>query len=211
MRTIPISDLIAKMSFGIYHATSIERYRDIRNTGRILPGNQVSHKNFPQSRLSNCHELGGVACFDFERADRAKLFCGDPLLNWPKVLLSYRFSDFPTTVLIGFDRSRLPQEPLYYPEIKRRLGLGGIIPYGIECCYPDSMELRLAQQIILVCHWNQTVLESTTEGNPFIVDPTIEQIGKKHKAMAEQYRLTLLDKKKRANKLRVVEPASGGL
>ena len=197
MRTIPIADLISQMSFGIYHATSIELYRDIRNTRRILPGNQVEHKNFPQSHLSNCHELDCVACFDFEKADQGKLFCGDPLLNWPVVLLSNRYSDFPTTVLIGFDRSKLPKEPLYYSEIKKRLGMGGIIPHRIECCYPESMELKLARQIIFVCHWNQTVLEWKSEDNPFIADQTLNQIGNIHKAKAEQYRLTLLDKQKK--------------
>lgn len=192
METIPISELVNVMSQGIYHATSIERYREILNKGEILPGNQVEHKNFRQSRLSNCHELGGVACFDFEKADQNKLYSDDAMMKWPMVLLSYRFSNFPTTIAIGFDRMNLPRQPLYYPDIKKRLGLGGIIPYGIECCYPDSMKLSLAQHIIVVCHWNETVLEFNIQNSPFITDAALDEVGRKHKIFAEKYRLTLV-------------------
>jgi hypothetical protein len=198
MKTIPISELVGEMSFGIYHATSLESYRQILKGGRILPGNQIKHKNFPQSRLSNCHELGGVACFDFEKADRNKLFGDDAMMKWPQVLLSYKHSDSPTTVAIGFDRAHLPDKPLYYPEIKKKLGLGGIIPYGIECCYPEPIPLRLCRHIIIVCHWNQTPLSFVIENDYQLSEERFEKIGIEHKNLAEEYRQVLNRKKQEA-------------
>jgi len=195
MKTIPIQELVSIISDGIYHATSIERYRDIIDNGYILPGNRVTHKNFPQSEVSNCHELSAIACFDFGRADASKVFGDDAMMKWPGVLLSYRYSDYPTTILIGFVRSLLPKEPLYYAEIKKQLGFGGIIPYGIECCYPGQLSLNLASNIIAACHWNQIVLELVSLKNTVITNNMIEQIGSRHIELAEQYRLTLRDGK----------------
>ena len=191
MRTIPIQELVAKMSNGIYHSTSIERYRDIRDEGQILPGNMVAHKNFPQSEASNCHELGSVACFDFERADPSMVFGEDAMMKWPGVLLSHRFSEFPTTILIGFRRTDLPLKPLYYAEIKKRLGYGGIIPYGIECCYPGRMDLALSRHLIVVCHWNQSVLDYVALDISLITDDALTEIGARHRESAERYRRAL--------------------
>lgn len=188
MTPIPLTELVSRLSHGIHHATSIERYRNIRNTGSILPGNEIIHKTFNQSRLSNCHELGAIAFFDFENADKSKLYSADAMMKWPQVLFSCRHSDFIfSTIVIGYDRSKLPKQPLYHPEIKKRLGLGGIIPYGIECCYPGSLDLMLAQQILIICQWNQTVLDIAELNNPIIQDDRLDAIGTAHNEMADTY------------------------
>jgi hypothetical protein len=194
MRPILISELVDEMSIGIYHVTSLESYRQILIAGQILPGNQIKHKNFRQSRLSNCHELGGVACFDFEKADRNKLFGDDAMMKWPQVLLSYKHSGPPTTVAIGFDRAHLPNKPLYYPEIKKKLGLGGIIPYGIECCYPEPVPLGLCKHIIIVCHWNQTPLSFVIENDYLLSEERFKKIDMEHRTLAEKYRKVLNEK-----------------
>ena len=81
--------------------------------------------------------------FDFERPTRDEIYDPVGFLKWPTVLLWHK-----PTILIGFHRETLPGHIVYYPEAKKRLDLGGIIP-SVEICHQGAIPISIAFQCVV--------------------------------------------------------------
>ena len=148
-----IEELVKELSDGIYHGTTVENLLRIVQSGFIAPARELAEHqpNYPQSRRSNCYELGAVSCFDFGQAAADMIFDSWEMQKWVPLLLPYHAnSRHDTVVLIGFARTALDLKPLRYDQIKKQLGHGGIVPHGIECCYPGRMPLATSHKILFL-------------------------------------------------------------
>jgi hypothetical protein len=123
----------------VWHVTSVEGLRGIVQDERI----RVNHGDLPnayaQSKRSNCVEAGGVSLFDaITHSDMD--WIGEDLLmlaKWPGVMFRHRIH----SVFLGFRLEDLASNLLFYAELKRRFGSGGIIP-RVEVCHVGDIPFR---------------------------------------------------------------------
>jgi hypothetical protein len=128
----------------LYHMTSVQGYRSIAQEGFIRPNDGAYASSFTNSELCNCRELKAVSLWDLEHWSDALVLDDTLPYKCDIVLLIHR-----PAVFIGFARIDLKENVLYYDEIKRRCGLGGIIP-KVEACHVGEIRLNKAAQVVLV-------------------------------------------------------------
>jgi hypothetical protein len=63
------------------------------------------------------------------------------LEKWPEVMFRHR-----PTVFLGMELASIAVNLLFYPEVKRRRGLGGIIP-RIEVCHVGDIPVGLVRKV----------------------------------------------------------------
>lgn len=140
--------LIQQLRGRIWHTTSIEGLRGIVSDQCIRVNRGDLSNAYFQSKCSNCFEEGAVSLFDLVTHRDTDLVGDDLDLlgKWPQVM----FRHFPT-VFLGMNLHSLAPNLLFYPELKRRRGLGGIIP-RIEICHVGDIPFG---QVLQVGIWRQ--------------------------------------------------------
>jgi hypothetical protein len=126
--------------------TSAVGYEAITRDKKIYPNNGRTAFSFPESELSNCYELGGVSLWDFQLPSESVIYDRLSVLKRQTVLLHHQ-----PAVFLGFERQALTANLLYYDEIKRRCGFGGIVP-DVELCHIGEIRLDLATHILVTTH-----------------------------------------------------------
>ena len=140
----PKSELMRLLRQGVHHATSIDSFRSICQSGRIEPNDGKFADSHLQSQCCNARQLGAISLWDFEKPGDSIVFEYVTQMKWSAILLCHH----PITVFIAFRRDLLANL-VYYKEAKRRCGFGGIIP-EVEILHIGSIPLRLAYQIFAV-------------------------------------------------------------
>jgi len=131
----------------LWHTTSVHGFREIYSQSSIKVNRGDLPKAYTQSQCSNCFEEGAISLFDLI-THRDKDLIGEDLLlldKWPEVMFRHR-----PTIFLGIELGSVASNLLFYPELKRRRGLGGIIP-RIEVCHVGDIPFRLIKKIA-VCH-----------------------------------------------------------
>jgi hypothetical protein len=136
-------DIIGLLRGYFWHTTSVEGFQTI-NAQEAIKVNRGDLPNaYAQSRVSNCFEEGAISLFDVITHRDADLV-GDDLLmldKWPEVMFRHR-----PTVLLGMELASIATNLLFYPEVKRRRGFGGIIP-RIEVCHVGDIPVSLVKRV----------------------------------------------------------------
>jgi hypothetical protein len=133
------ASLLKELAVGLWHSTSIVNYDLIISDGAISP-NVSRRRNYD---LYCCQEIGAVSLFDFERPTEAqRIKYADH--KWESVISGHR----PVSVLLGFTRTELPGELVYYPDMKVNTK-GNIIPY-VEVCHKGPIPLSCLRWSILL-------------------------------------------------------------
>ncbi len=170
---------VADVRDGIYHATSIDNYRQIRECGKIKHNDGTLSSTTDTSKLSKAVEIGGISFFDFETPDESIILNhSDGIYKWKHVLLCR-----PTIVMIGFKREALPLQPRCHDELEQQLGCGGILPYGLEVCYPGDVELALAFKHVLICNGNFSILDYEIHSGDTLTDTILDAVAIKHERL----------------------------
>ena len=76
---------------------------------------------------------------------RDKDLIGEDLLlldKWPEVMFRHR-----PTIFLGIELGSVASNLLFYPELKRRRGLGGIIP-RIEVCHVGDIPFQIVKKLV---------------------------------------------------------------
>ena len=138
-----VEDLIARLRGYLWHTSSLEGFRQIHAQNAIKVNRGDLPKAYSQSQYSNCLEEGGISLFDLITHRDRDLIGEDLLLldKWPGVMFRHT-----PTVFLGMELSSIASNLLFYPELKRRRGLGGIIP-RIEVCHVGDISLDLVKKI----------------------------------------------------------------
>jgi hypothetical protein len=136
-------ELIARLRGYLWHTTSLEGFRQIHVQNAIKVNRGDLPKAYTQSQHSNCYEEGGISLFDLITHSDRDLIGEDLLLldKWPGVMFRHN-----ATVLLGMELGSIASNLLFYPELKRRRGLGGIIP-RIEVCHVGDIPSYLIKKI----------------------------------------------------------------
>jgi hypothetical protein len=126
-----------------WHTTSLAGFRQIFAQNSIKVNRGDLPKAYTQSQCSNCFEEGAVSLFDLITHRDADLIGEDLLLldKWPEVM--FRHSP---TIFLGIELGAIASNLLFYPELKRRRGLGGIIT-RIEVCHVGDIPFCLVKKI----------------------------------------------------------------
>jgi len=119
----------------LWHTTSIDGFRQISAQNSINVNRGDLQNAYTQSECSNCYEENAVSLFDFVTHRDRDLIGNDLLLleKWPGVMFRHQ-----PTIFLGMELGPLAPHLLFYPELKRRRGLGGIIP-RIEVCHVGNI------------------------------------------------------------------------
>ncbi|MDA7657673.1 hypothetical protein N8737_03125 [Verrucomicrobia bacterium] len=127
----------------LWHTTSLSAFGMIQKTGKILVDRRDLESTFRSSLCSNCFEQGAISFFDLV-THRDRDLIGDELRlhsKWPNVMFFHK----PFTVFLGVPLDVVASQILFYPELKRRCGLGGIIP-RIEVCHVGDLDFSEINQ-----------------------------------------------------------------
>lgn len=123
--------IIAQLRGYLWHTTSVDGFRGIVSEKSIRVNRGDLPNAWDQSSCSNCFEENAVSLFDFVTHRDEDLVGEDLLLlqKWPGVMFRHR-----PTVFLGMAIESLASNLLFYSELKRRRGFGGVIP-RIEVCH----------------------------------------------------------------------------
>jgi hypothetical protein len=138
-----VEELIARLRGYLWHTTGLQGFQQIHAKNAIKVNCGDLAKAYPQSQWSNCFEEGGISLFDLITHSDRDLIGEDLLLlaKWPGVMFRHN-----PTVFLGMELASVASNLLFYPELKRRRGLGGIIP-RIEVCHVGDIPSNLIKKI----------------------------------------------------------------
>jgi hypothetical protein len=122
----------------LWHRT--EDCRQIQSDGLIKPNDgRIDRWGKPYA----CQELGGISLFDFTTEPEERVL--GEAFKWQQFLGDVE----PVTVLLGIERSKLPDKLIRYPESKRGT-TGNVIPW-VEVCHCGPIPTSAIVSYLLVC------------------------------------------------------------
>jgi hypothetical protein len=138
-----VEQLITQLRGYLWHTTSLDGFQQIHEQGAIKVNRGDLPKAYAQSQYSNCFEEGGISLFDLITHRDTDLIGADLMLldKWPEVMFRHN-----PAVFLGMELASIASNLLFYPELKRRRGLGGIIP-RIEVCHVGDIPFYLIKKI----------------------------------------------------------------
>ena len=127
----------------LWHTTSVGGFREICSQGSIKVNRGDLPQAYTQSQCSNCFEEGAISLFDLITHSDRDLIGEDLLLleKWPEVMFRHK-----PTMFLGMELGSVASNLLFYPELKRRRGLGGIIP-RIEVCHVGDIPFQIVKKV----------------------------------------------------------------
>ena len=134
----------------LWHTTGVNGFREICSQGSIKVNSGDLPKAYTQSQCSNCFEEGAISLFDLITHSDRDLIGEDLLLleKWPEVMFRHK-----PTIFLGMELGSVGSNLLFYDELKRRRGLGGIIP-RIEVCHVGDIPFQIVKKVG-VCRENE--------------------------------------------------------
>ncbi len=124
----------------LWHRTSTNGYRQIRNEGFIKPNDGRVNRWGSQYA---CQQLGGVSLFDFTTEPEDKVL--GEAIKWQQFLGDVG----QVTVFLGIQRNGLPGRLIRYPENKHGT-TGAVIPW-VEVCYCGTIPISAVVSHLLIC------------------------------------------------------------
>lgn len=166
----------------LWHRTSPAEYRQILAEGFIKPNDGRINR---WGGKYACQQLGGISLFDFTTQSES-LVLGE-YIKWRQFLGDAR----PVTVLMGFDRNKLPGRLIPYPENKNGT-TGNVIPY-VEICHCGSIPVAAIVAHLLICSGDYGLFrkvgvldDQTLAEAEAAFAPIVSQQNRQHAAMVEK-------------------------
>lgn len=131
---------------GIFHRTSIDGYKGIRQTGCILPNKGDFPFSYPQSKVYYGYAMSYVCLFDFESA-REEDYRGNHHI-WANFFYDHK----PLTIILRLNRLMLANK-LIPNSVRPKPGEAGYksaIAY-VETWYPEAIPVSAIDGYIVTC------------------------------------------------------------
>jgi hypothetical protein len=172
-RASEIYTLMPLLRTGVLHSTSIDGYKGIRETGKILPTTGDLPFSYPQSRTYYGYSMGWVCLFDFESA-REEDYGGTHHL-WSDFFLSHK-RKHRATIVLKLNRLQL-EHKLILNCSRPKLGEPGYKPAiaYIEAWYPEAIPTSAIYSYIVT--WRNRI-KRLFEFQEFSIE-TLEQLDEK--------------------------------
>lgn len=142
--------LFNKIKGGIYHSTSIEGYKGIRNSGFIFPNDGRFKFSHGQTPHSCCHKLKAISLLDLKNP-LGPLFPKQGPSNWTGFLNNHK----PVTILLEIEEAKLIERPKNYTDLMDVHRRKEIFVAEAEVCYPHSIPITAIKRCVLVCAANR--------------------------------------------------------
>lgn len=141
-RIYPLMPLLRR---GIFHTTTIEGYKGIRQSGNILPNKGDFPFRYPQSKTYYGYSMGYICLFDFESA-REEDYRGNHYW-WADFFCDHRQ---PVTIVLKLNRQALAGK-LIPNSARPKLDEVGYVPAiaYVEVWYPEAIPVSAIDGFII--------------------------------------------------------------